>query len=359
MLNRRALLGAGAALPLLSAVPAWPAGADQQPDAVVDAFVRDAGFQGVVMLGRMGKPDYIRTVGYADIEARLPAKADTPYAIASISKWLTTVTVLKLVERGLLDLDAPLTRFLPDYRADTGAKLTLRRLLCNASGLPNLFSAAGKEDPTLLTTDLTTGQALTRFCQGDLMFEPGDKFDYNMVNWIVVVAVVERVTGLPFQAAVRSITLDPLGMKATAATDKALETVAPSYRTVEPPDRWRNDRRPYLAAAGGYASTAPDLMRGAHLVFDTGFLTPESRRQLTHVEMPTADYALGGRVRQLTIQGRTVLAGWETGRTAGYRLVLGHRLDGRRTVVILNNTALSQKTMDQFADRLLGAEPRP
>ncbi|MEE3626252.1 serine hydrolase domain-containing protein [Nitrospirillum sp. BR 11752] len=354
MLNRRTLLQAGATLPLLS-VPAISA---EHPDGVVDAFVRDAGFQGVVMLGRAGKPDYVRTVGYADIEAKAPARADTPYAIASISKWLTTVTVLKLVERGLLDLDAPLTRSLPDYRADTGARLTLRRLLCNASGLPNLFIAQAKADPTLLQADLTTAQALARFCQGDLAFEPGARFDYHPVNWIVVIAAVERVTGLPFQAAVRSITLEPLGLKATGATDAMLTAAAPSYRTVNPPDRWRNDRRPYLAASGGYASTAPDLMRAAHGVFDTDFLMAESRRQLTHVEVPAEDYALGGRVRRLTIQGRTVLAGWETGRTAGYRLVLGHRLDGRRTVVLMNNTALSQKTMDQFADALLGAAPR-
>ncbi|WP_044564247.1 serine hydrolase [Azospirillum sp. B4] len=356
MLNRRMLLQTGAALPLLTSLPARGA---ESPDTVVDAFVRDAGFQGVVMLGRMGKPDYIRTVGYADIETKVPTKADTPYAIASISKWLTTVTVLKLVERGLLDLDAPITRFLPDYRADTGAKLSLRRLLCNASGLPNLFIIEAKADPTLLQTDLTTAEALRRFGQGDLAFEPGAKFDYHPVNWIVVIAIVERVTGLPFQAAVRSITLDPLGLAHTGATDAMLEAAAPSYRTVAPPERWRSDRRPYLAASGGYASTAPDLMRAAHRVFDTGFLSAESRRQLTHVEVPAEDYALGGRVRRLTIDGKTVLAGWETGRTAGYRLVLGHRLDGRRTVVLMNNTALSQKTMDQFADALLGAEPRP
>lgn len=357
MLNRRAVLRAGAGLPLLSVLPASAWGAEH-PDTVVDAFVRDTGFQGVVMLGRAGRADYVRTVGYADIEAKVPARPDTLYAIASISKWLTTVTVLKLVERGLLDLDAPLTRALPDYRADTGARLTLRRLLCNASGLPNLFIAEAKADPTLLKTDLTTAQALSRFGQGDLAFEPGARFDYHPVNWILVIAAVERATGLPFQVAVRSITLDPLGLKATGATNAMLEGAAPSYRTVNPPERWGNDRRPYLAASGGYASTAPDLMRAAHLVFDTDFLTAESRRQLTHVEVPTEDYALGGRVRRLTIEGRTVPAGWETGRTAGYRLVLGHRLDGRRTVVLMNNTALSQKTMDQFADALLGAEPR-
>ncbi|MDE1148986.1 MAG: serine hydrolase [Azospirillaceae bacterium] len=355
MLNRRHLLLAGAALPLAASFPAVAKG---NPDAIIDAYVRDTGFQGVVMLGRNGHADYTRVIGFADIEAGVPAKADTLYGIASISKWLTSVTVLKLVERGLLDLDAPITKALPDYRADTGAKVSLRRLLCNASGVPNLFTSAIKADPALFRTPLTTAEAVSKFCLGDLAFEPGTRFDYALTNWILVVAMVERVTGLPFQAAVRSITLEPLGLAATSATDAAFAAAAASYRTVTPPERWPNDRQAYMAAAGGYFSTAPDLMRAAHLIFDTGFLTPASRRQLTTVEVPSESYALGGRVRTLSIDGKTVPAGWETGRTAGYRSVLGHRLDGKRTVVILNNTGLSQKTMDQFADALLGAAPR-
>lgn len=74
--------------------------------------------------------------------------------------------------------------------------------------------------------------------------------------------------------------------------------------------------------------------------------------------MPEQDYALGGRVRTLTIGGVPVPAAWETGRTAGYRSVLGHRYDTRETIVILNNTGLSQKTLDLFADSLFGAAPR-
>ncbi|MBO9558392.1 MAG: serine hydrolase, partial [Caulobacter sp.] len=70
-------------------------------------------------------------------------------------------------------------------------------------------------------------------------------------------------------------------------------------------------------------------------------------------------YALGGRVRTLSIGGRTYRAGWETGNTAGFRSVLGHRFDTRQTVVVLNNTSMSQKTLDLFADALFGAAPPP
>jgi D-alanyl-D-alanine carboxypeptidase len=110
------------------------------------------------MLGKAGKPTYARAFGMADIEAGKPATIDTVYAIASISKWLTATTVLKLVEAGKLSLDAPITTWLPDYRADTGAKVTLRRLLSNSSGVPNGFTPAAKLQPDLLTTEDADGR---------------------------------------------------------------------------------------------------------------------------------------------------------------------------------------------------------
>lgn len=356
MIDRRHLLAAGAALGLI------PAGARAAPslgpdNPVVDAFVKTQAFQGVVLLGRQGTPTYARAFDYADIEAGRPATLDTAFGVASISKWLTTITVLRLVERGALDLDAPITTWLPAYRADTGAKVTLRRLLSNSSGVPNLFNAAAKADPTLMSRDVSTAEGLKLFCQGDLIFEPGARFDYALTNWMIVLAVVEAATGRPFREAMRAITLDPLGLRATEAGAEiaAAPATAASYRTVEPPVRWVSPRFSIMAAGGGYYSTAADLLRAAHLVFDTGFLAPASLRRLTTIEVASDSYALGGRVRTLTIAGQAHTAGWETGNTAGFRSLLGHRLDTGETVVILNNTAISQKTLDLFADALFGA----
>ena len=357
MLKRRDVLLAGAGLmlaPAASLAAVKPLGPD---NPIVEAFVKEQAFQGVVMLGKAGKPAYARAFGMADFEAGRPASVDTVYGVASISKWLTATTVLKLVEAGKLSLDAPITTWLPDYRPDTGGKITLRRLLSNASGVPNLFSPAVKLDPTLLKAPLRTSEALKRFCQGDLVFEPGARFDYAFTNWIIVLAIVEAVTGEPFQAAMRRITLDPLGLAQTVADDTILAgpRTAAGYTAALPPVRRPNDRLPYMAAAGGYFSTASDLLKAAHLIFDTGFLSPASQRQLRTVEMASDRYALGGRIRTLMVDGKPFPAGWETGNTAGFRSVLGHRFDTRQTVVILNNTSMSQKTLDLFADRLFGA----
>lgn len=321
--------------------------------AVIDDYVRQHNFQGVVALARNGKMAFSRTIGFADMEAKTPMKIDTVFGIASISKMLTAVTVLKLVERGLLSLDQPITTYLPNYRKDTGSRLTLRHLMANDSGLPNLFSPAWKADPTIMDQPLPTAEAVKRYAEGDLIFAPGERFDYSLSNWIVVLAVVEAVTGRDFETVVRNTTLTPLGL--TATTSRPDNKVAVPYTDAAPYMRKPAQRQAYVAAAGGYYSNAPDLMRAAQRIFGTPFLAPSSLQALTTILVPSAGYALGGRIREVAIGSQKVKAAWDTGNTSGYRSVLGHRLDGKGTVVVLNNTSMSQKTLDEFSDALLTA----
>jgi CubicO group peptidase (beta-lactamase class C family) len=359
MPDRRQVMFGAASLGLLAvtgrARAALPVQTPGDHDRIVDQFLKEQpDFQGAILLGSDGRPGWSRTVGFADIEARRPVMPDTVFAIASVSKWLSSVAVLKLAEQGRLSLDAPVTTWLPYYRADTGARLTLRRLLSNTSGLPNLYSPAAKADPGLLTLQMPADEAVRRFCQGDLVFEPGSRFDYAFTNWIVVLAVIEAVAAAPFPQALRQLVLDPLGLGATHAA--GTPDAAISYSAISPPVRRPNDRLPVMAAAGGCFSTAPDLLRAAHGVYDTPFLAPASLQALAHIEVPEQDYALGGRVRLLKIAGSTYPAAWQTGRTAGYRSVLGHRFDTRSTVVVLNNTDMPQPVMNQLAERLFGVD---
>jgi len=323
-------------------------------DRAVDAFLKIQPFQGVVLIGRAGKPIYSRTIGFADIEAKTPATLDTPYVIASISKWLTSTALLRLAEAGKLDLDAPITRYLPDYRADTGAKVTLRHLMTNISGVPNGFSTWTKAnpDPDLFKKTFTTAEAVKLWCSGDLAFEPGTKFDYALTNWVIITAIIEAVMGEAYADAMTELVIGPLGLTRTTPADPA--DIAISYRTLEPLVRQSNERFPFFAASGGYVSTAGDLLKAAHAVFDGGFLPPARKKDLLTVGWPDQDYALGGRVKPLFADGLPRVFAWETGRAAGYRSVLGHRFDDQTTVVLLNNTSLTQKAMDAFAYSLFG-----
>lgn len=322
----------------------------------IDAFAKAQGFQGVVLLGRAGKPLWSRAIGLAEIEVGRAASLETPYAIASISKWLTSTALLRLAQAGKLDLDAPITRYLADYRADTGAKVSLRRLISNTSGIPNGFIAAAKADPGLLQAAISKGmgtaEAVKLWCSGDLAFEPGTAFDYALTNWIIITAIIEAVTGKAYAQAMDELVTRPLGLGHTAPADPA--DLAIGYRTVSPLVRQMEPRLPFMAASGGFVSTAGDLLSAAHQVFDGKVLTDAGRRQMLTLAWPQQDYALGGRVKTLFVDGMPRVFAWETGRTAGYRSLLAHRFDDRTTLVLLNNTSVSQKAIDEFAYGLLG-----
>jgi CubicO group peptidase (beta-lactamase class C family) len=354
--GRREFLAGAVALGLAEEAGATVLSGDAA-DKVIDGFLKTQPFQGVVLVGRAGKPIYSRVTGFADIEAKRPATLETPYAIASISKWLTTIAIFRLVEAGKLDLDAPITRYLADYRADTGARVTLRRLMSNTSGVPNGFGAAMKADPELLPGLVRTGvgaaEAVKRWGEGDLAFEPGKQFDYSMTNWIIVVAVVEAATGQAFETVVADLVTKPLGMSHTVLGEPL--GMAAAYRTVEPLTRHMDPRLPIMASSGGYVSTAGDLLIAAHTVFDGQVLTAGSKREMLTIIRADQDYALGGRVKIRFADALPRVFAWETGRTGGYRSVLGHRFDDRTTVVLLNNTGLSQKVMDDLAFALFQA----
>lgn len=289
----------------------------------------------------------------ADIEAGRAASAHTLYPLASISKWLTSVTVMRLVDRGALALEGSIADYLSEYRSDTGARVKLKHLLSNTSGIPNRFDA--KADPTLWTKAFTTSEAIAAFCSGDLKFAPGGQFAYDFTNWVIVQGIVESATGRTFADAVETCTLQPLELAGIIPryTEDAIHRVASGYESTHPPIRKMFPQSVYTLAAGGYCGRADDLVRLAHAVYAPGFLSDSSRAALSTVLAPAEFYALGGRVRTVATAGKPAAFAWLTGRLEGYRSLLAHRLDGRSTLVVLNNTDLSQKDIDVFAEAVL------
>lgn len=349
----RGSAGAIAGVLLTPVVQAKGQGPDEGIRPTVDTFVGTNDFHGVIHLVRQDRVVFSEAFGMADVEAGRRASIDALYPLASISKWLTCATVLRLVDQGKLDLDAVISDYLAAYRSDTGSKVKLKHLLSNTSGIPNLFDP--KADPGLWTKTFTTDEAIKAFCSGNLAFVPGDRFAYEFTNWIIVKGIVETVTGKDFAEAVDVFTLAPLGLTSIVPrySEGARLRVAAGYASISPPVRKMYPQSVYTLASGGYCGTAPDLVRAARGVYDSAFLSIESRDALSAVLVPAESYALGGRVKSLRVAGELHPFAWETGRVDGYRSLLAHRLDGKVTLVVLNNTDVSQKAIDVFAETML------
>ena len=141
------------------------------------------------------------------------AARDTVFRVGSVSKLFTDIAVMQWVERGELDLDAPITDVLPDFRPENpfATPVTLRQLMCHRAGLvrePPVGHYFDDTEPTLEETVLSLNG--TR-----LVHEPGTVTKYSNAGIAVVGLVLERLSDVPFEQAVREAVLEPLGMSSS------------------------------------------------------------------------------------------------------------------------------------------------
>lgn len=347
MIDRRTLIAAGVALSATRAMSAEPLSSAKR--RTIDAIELPPYFNGVFAYGTKGKVEHLRCSGMADVEAGKAISSDTRFKWGSASKWLVTAAVLRLVEQNRVSLDAPITTYLPHFRRDTGDKVQLKHLLSNTSGIPDLLSQRLAKGPELRTSTASATSIVARFGRGDLMFAPGQGWDYAALNWAIITALLESLTGASLPQSVEKLVLGPLGMSATGfaqADQPAMPDLAAAYEGVLPVVRKMAPVPPFLAASGNTASTVQDAIRAAHGIFHGSFLSVASRRELTKVRWLEQDYALGGRVH--AIDGK--LWAWETGKVQGYRAHIAHRLDRSETIVIFNTTDLGQRQISDWVE---------
>jgi len=336
-----------ALLAALSACAGLPV-QDRTPELLAATVPAD--YNGVVLVraSRSAAP-VVRTWGSAQFETPAAVSADTRFMIGSVSKWITAVAVLRLVEQGKLALDEPVTTWLPELPAASRA-VTLRHLLSNTSGIENGLNLALKRDPGTGSLTITPLEAALRFGAGPLGFTPGTKFDYASINWLLVAGVVERATGEPFMRVVTRLVFEPAGVRDTGFADAAtpgLPRMAIGY-AADRKARKMVPSPPMVAAAGTIYSTANDLVRMADTVYG-GLLGAAARRELLTVQHAPEEYALGGRVKQ--VKNRALA--WESGVSGGYKTLLAYAPADGRAVVLLNNTDMAQSEQARIALALL------
>jgi CubicO group peptidase (beta-lactamase class C family)/D-alanyl-D-alanine dipeptidase len=243
---------------------------------------------------------WARGFGFADLDRRVPATAETVYRVGSVSKLFTDMAVMELVEQGKLDLDAPVNRYLPEFAPQNPFKaaITLRQLISHRSGLVreppagHYFDAA---PPPLI--DVVKSLAGTT-----LIFEPGTHIKYSNAGIAVVGAVVERVSGKPFPKAVEHALLGPLGMSRSS-----FEPDATLKRLMAHGLMWTYDGQAVATPtfllgtgpAGNMVSSVVDLGRFVSFLFAQGrasdkvVLTPETLRLMTEPPPDKPDASSG------------------------------------------------------------------
>ncbi len=235
------LAGVAAAGAALAEPPAFDATLRERIDAFVEAERRASGIPGIA-LAIVDAHGVLHQRGYGDDGRGRPIGADTPFPLGSLTKSFTALLVRQAVEAGALDADAPVQRYLRWFRvADAAAarRITLRQLLNQTSGLPR---AAGMA-PLWQRADADVEALARRLATLELASPPGARYEYSNLNFVLLGAVLEAVSGRSWGELVRARVLQPLAM--THAY------VAPAAAHASPrPERTRPRAPPARAAVG-------------------------------------------------------------------------------------------------------------
>ncbi len=242
-------------------------------DRVVEAAVAARAFPGAVLaVGKDGVLAHLQPFGRLSYDDDAPVRADTMYDLASLTKVVVTTTMaMILVDEGKLDINKPVSAFLPEFRGGAKDKVTVWHLLTHSSGIdwwaPLYKELKGKD------------AYVRRILAMDLVYEPGTKSVYSDLGVILLGEILERVAGQDLESFARARVLGPLGMKDT--TYRPGPELRPRIAPTEN-DPWRGHvlrgevHDENAAALGGVAphaglfSTASDLARFAQMLLDGG-----------------------------------------------------------------------------------------
>jgi serine beta-lactamase-like protein LACTB, mitochondrial len=234
-----------------------------------------------------------RGYGMADIENFVPAKASTVYRIASTTKPLTAAAAMQLAEKGKLDLDAPVQKYVPSFPTKS-FPITTRQLLAHLGGIRNYRPGEGER--TNRYESLT--DALSIFKDDPLDFEPGTRFSYTTFGYTLLGAVIEGASGMRYEDYMRENVYKPAGMQYTQVDD--LYAIIPSRARGYTPrvyGRFDGNIRnaalmdsSYKIPGGGLVSTVEDLARFA-ITLQNGLLI----KQETFAQMSKSQKTRDGR----------------------------------------------------------------
>ncbi|HJQ34215.1 MAG TPA: serine hydrolase domain-containing protein, partial [Pyrinomonadaceae bacterium] len=217
------------------------------------------------------KDDYtwVKGFGFADLENKVPATAESAYRLASITKSMTGEAIVQLAERGKLDLDAEIQRYVPDYPKQQWP-VTVRNLLTH--------TGAGQTGSGLGPDHVTTKEVVARISKYPIKYEPGTRYDYQTSGYNLLGAAIENVSGQSFETYLRENLWAPAGMKDTRMDD--VRGLVPNrVRGYDLADG-EVKNAPFVDVSsrfggGGLTGTVPDLLRWARAAFSGKIVSPK------------------------------------------------------------------------------------
>lgn len=311
----------------------------QQLEEVIGKFSAYGHFNGSVLVAQNGQVIYQKGMGMADMEWGIPNQPDTKHRIASLTKEFTAMMIMQLVAEGKLELDVPVSTYLPDYPKQNGDQITIHQLLTHTSGTPDVPQDDQKRH--------STKQSVALFAEAPLRFTPGDHFEYSNAGYTLLGYIVETITGKSYDQVLKEKILDPLGMNDTGCDSH--HTLIPHRARGYEYDKVLGEfyNAKYIdmtvpSGAGSMYSTVEDLYLWDQALYTTKLLPQEYLDMMTkkYVIDGGGHYGYGWMIQQVSIgnTGETVESIGHGGRIDGFRSKITRIPSQNVTIIFLNNT---------------------
>ena len=263
----------------------------------MEFFVKQGAMAGAVtLIARRGRVVSLEATGYQDVESKNPMRVDTIFDIRSVTKPITAIGIMILMEEGKLTLNEPIEKYFPEFRAtgktqDSPNRITILHLLTHTAGMP-MNRPVELADITV-KRDRTLAEVVTILSKQEPEFEPGSQFRYYSGGFAILGRIIEMVSGKPFEQFIKERVFAPLGMKDSfffIPVEKQ-NRIASMYRLEDGKlNRWKEiedyaRKAKFSAPEFGMYSTAADLASFCQMMLNGG--TFKGKRILSRLSVET------------------------------------------------------------------------
>ncbi len=319
-------------------------------DPVIDSYTRKDKFSGVILIAENGKIAYEKAFGYREFVQQTPLLTTDIFELASVSKQFTAMIIMMLKEKGLLNYDDLVEKYVNiPYKG-----ITIRNLLTHTSGLPDYQAVMDEHwDKSKVAGNEDILAFLNQY-QPAKLFEPGEKYSYSNTGYVILASVAEKASGKDFITMCRENIFRPLQMThtdfRTPAEKLSIKNFAIGHVYVKEKDAficadsfpssnytiWLGNRK----GPGRMSSTAEDLLKWDQALY-TNQLVNQQTLQEAFTPMKLNDgkisnYGFGWALIPNDPLGQVV---WHNGDNPGYKTLIMRFVDKNKTLIILSNNA--------------------
>ncbi|GAB3988801.1 hypothetical protein GCM10028807_12250 [Spirosoma daeguense] len=294
-------------------------------------------FNGVVLVAEQGKIRYKKAFGVANIATNEPLTTQSAFNLASVSKQFIAMMIMQLQERGKLKYDEPVQTYLPDFPYTA---ISVRDLLNHTSGLPEYFDLAQNQ---LGPLDTLTNDGLVQLLNQHKpkpVFQPGDKWQYCNTGYVLLAAIITKVSGMPIETFFDQNIVKPLKLKNTYIYFHKSKTIPHNRVFGFKRENGRNVaddliRLDGVVGDGNVYSSAEDLLIWEQSLY-TGKLVKDFTLREAFIPAKLNDgttypYGFGWMIEE---KGNVVM---HTGGWVGFRTLIIRYLDKKQTLIVLSN----------------------